>query len=61
MRDRKGIEVLLNANSLKEFEDFKYFTDKIGEVDEKYRSVTFDISWHTDNWWEKSIAKICWT
>lgn len=43
---RADIEVLLNADSLKEYEAFKYFTDKIEALDEKYKSVTFDISGH---------------
>lgn len=57
---REEIEVLLNADSLKGYEAFKYFTDAIAESDEKYRSVTFDISGYkklSGNWWKNRLPK----
>lgn len=60
MMVRAEIEILLNADSLKKYEAFRYFTDAIAEWDEKYKSVTFDISGYkkfANNWWENRLPK----
>lgn len=57
---REDIEHILNANELKQFDDFVFFTNSISENDFRFRTMTktnAEVKSMSKYWWENVLLK----